>query len=329
MLSTRSPTISVVVPAFNEEVRLSRALPALIETLDRDRTELIVVDDGSADATSAVAAAHLTDLPHGRVVRLPTNAGKGAATRVGVSRARGAAVVFMDADLATDPTALTPLLAALESADVAIGSRAADGSVVLGSTTSRAVMGRGFNLFSRLACGFDHRDTQCGFKGFRAPAARVLFHLSRINGFAFDVELLLLAGKLGLRVSEVPVRWTAIDGSTVCPLRDPGPMALDVVRSRVRWRGRRPIAAIRAAAAPDEAEALAADVRTHLRQVDPVVTWESGAVALLPCTDRGRVEAVARRLRRRLPGHGIEATELSPSALVPTSGGLLRSALAA
>lgn len=320
--------LSVVLPAFNESRRLPRALPTLIEALDGDTTELIVVDDGSDDDTAQVAAEHLASFPRGRVVRLPVNAGKGAATRIGVSRARGQAVVFMDADLATDPASLAPLVEALDTCDVAIGSRSHPDSVIEGASRSRSVMGRGFNLVCRVGGAVDHRDTQCGFKGFRGPAAKVLFHLSRLNGFAFDVELLMLAGKLGLRVAEVPVHWTAVPGSTVDPLRDPLPMALDVVRSRVRWRGARPLAAVTALAG-GEGQLAASALREHVRQVDPVVWWEGGAVALFPCTDRNRVARIGRRLRRRIPECEIGLAEFPVATLVPASGGLLRSALAA
>lgn len=297
--------------------------------VDWHRSEVIVVDDGSDDDTARVASALIAELPHARVLRLPANAGKGAAIRAGVSRARGAVVAFMDADMATDPRDLGRLVAALDDADVAIGSRAHPDSEVFDASASRAIMGRAFNLLSRSTCGFGHRDTQCGFKAFRAPGGRVLFHLSRLNGFAFDVELLLLAQKLGLTVREVPVRWTAIEGSTVRPVRDPLPMALDVVRTRVHWRGDRPLAAVTAIGGRGAAADVTAGLRANLRQVDPVVACEGGAVALLPCTDRSRVSRVTKRLRRSLPDCEVGVVELAPTTLVPRSGGLLRSALAA
>lgn len=331
MLSTAGMELSIVVPAFNEARRLDRALPQLLSAVDLEHTEVFVVDDGSTDTTAAVAGAHLSGLPHGHVLRLPANAGKGGATRVGIARARGRAVVFMDADLATDPADLTALLGALESAEVAIGSRAAPGAVVEGATATREIMGRAFNLAARAACGLEHRDTQCGFKAFRGGAGRVLFHLSRLNGFAFDVELLLLARKLGLRVAEVPVHWTAMPGSTVRPVRDPVPMLLDVVRTRLRWRGARPVAALRAASGEGSGPELGTALRAQVRRSDPVVTWSGGALALLPCTDRSSVTHIAGRVRRHLTGCEVDASELAPEALAPAAGGLpgLRAALAA
>lgn len=329
MLSTAGVEVSLVVPAFNEAGRLERALPRLLAAIDQATTEVVVVDDGSSDATTSVARDHLRGLPHSRVLQLPVNAGKGGATRIGIARARGRSVAFMDADVATDPAGIGPLLAALRDAEVAVGSRAHPDSVVEGASPARTVMGRGFNALSRLACGFGHRDTQCGFKAFRAPAAKVLFHLSRVNGFAFDVELLMLAHRLGLRVTEVPVHWTAVPGSTVRPVRDPLPMALDVVRSRVRWRGGRPLAALTAVAGRGDASEVAAALRANLRRVDPVATWDQGAFALLPCTDRSRVARVLSRLERRLPECRVGAIELEPPVLDAAPGGLVRSALAA
>jgi len=328
MLST-AVGLSIVIPAYNEGRRLERALPSLLAAVDVSATEIIVVDDGSADDTADVASSMLASLPLGRVVRLPANCGKGGATRIGVSQARGAAIAFMDADMATDPSGLGELLSALRSADVAIGSRAHPDSIIHDVSRSRELMGRGFNRLTRIAGGFDHRDTQCGFKGFRGPVAKSIFHLSRINGYAFDVELLLLASRLGLRVREVPVTWTAVPGSTVRPLRDPLPMALDVVRSSLRWRGFRPVPALTAVAPDGESHEVAAGLRAHLRAVDPVVPWERGAVALLPCTSGRQVERVASRLSRRLPGVAIQTTAVAPAHLIPRSGGLLRTALAA
>lgn len=328
-MSVASLEVTVVVPAFNEEHRLKRSLPALHDAIDRFRTEVLVVDDGSRDGTAGVARECLDAFPRGRVIRLPANAGKGAATRVGVSRARGRSIVFMDADLAADPARLPALVSALRSADVAIGSRAVEGAVVEGASSGRVLRGRTFNRWCRLVAGLPFRDTQCGFKGFRGSAGKVLFHISRLNGFAFDVELLLLASKLGLSVHEVPVHWTAVEGSRVHPLRDPLAMTLDVLRSRFRWRGDRPLAAVAAACVGDEAPEVAAEVRARVRGVDPVVCWEGRAVALLPCTDRSGVGRVTARLRRTLPDRRVDAVEVPADVLDPWSGGLLRSALAA
>jgi dolichyl-phosphate beta-glucosyltransferase len=236
------PSVSIVVPAYNEEERLQRTLPQLEQ---RDRlgadVELIVVDDGSVDRTVEIARDHLRRLPRGRLLRLPWHAGKGAAVRSGVAAAQGDAIVFMDADLATDLSALPRLLLALRGADVAIGSRTAPGAVVTGRSPARRVLHRGFGMHARHVAGISASDPQCGFKGFRNDAAKILFPMSRLNGFGFDVEILLLADKLGYRIVEIPVHWHAVEGSHV-RARDPIAMLLELVCMRLLYLGKKPLA---------------------------------------------------------------------------------------
>ena len=323
--------LSVVVPAFNESRRLPGALPQLLAAVDPAVTEILVVDDGSSDRTAEVAADLLRGVPNARVLRLPSNAGKGAAVRFGVSRARGSAVMFADADMAADPHGVPALLERLDRADVAIGSRAVAGSVVDNAPASRVVMGRAFNLYIRAATNLAVHDSQCGFKAFRGPVAKVLFHLSTLDGFAFDVELLLLASKLCFRVEEHPVNWTAVPGSHVQPVRDSFGMAVDVARSRVRWRGRKAVGAVRLLAESPEGEAIVGSVealRGQLRRADSVVPWPGGALALLPCVDRASLVTVGSRVRRRLrqPGR-VAVIEYPARALLHPATGLLRAAL--
>src|SRR5947209_13899023 len=211
--------LSVVVPAYNEARRLKTSLPPLLDVVSDADAELIVVDDGSDDETAEVAAGFLAGLPGSKLVRLSLNSGKGAAVRAGVAHARGRSIVFMDADLATDLGDLPALLDALETSDVAIGSRVVKGATVDGASNARAHMGRTFNKVARAVMGLDLGDTQCGFKGFRAPVAQLLFHLGVVDGFAFDVEILALARRMGYRVAEVPVHWRAIPGSRVDVMR--------------------------------------------------------------------------------------------------------------
>jgi dolichyl-phosphate beta-glucosyltransferase len=236
------PGVSIVVPAYNEEVRLERTFAQLEQ---RDRlgadVEVIIVDDGSADRTVEVAREHLRRLPRGRLLRLPWHAGKGAAVRSGVAAAQGDAIVFMDADLATDLSALPRLLLALRGADVAIGSRSAPGAVVTGRSSARTALHRGFGMQARHVAGISASDPQCGFKAFRNDAAKILFPMSRLNGFGFDVEILLLADKLGYRIVEIPVRWHAVEGSHV-RARDPMAMVLDLARMWLLYRGKKPLA---------------------------------------------------------------------------------------
>jgi glycosyltransferase involved in cell wall biosynthesis len=229
-------TLSIVIPAYNEAARLSSTLTALQEQLDRDAIEIIVVDDGSRDDTSDVAERALRGARRARVIRLPENQGKGAAVRAGVLAATGDVVLFMDADMATDLEGLPGTLAALDHADVVIGSRAVPGSVVQQASLGRAVMGRVFNRLVRLFSRLDVHDTQCGFKAFHASTAHLLFSLSREDGFAFDPEILIRARILGFRIVEVPVTWTAVEGSSVRPLYDSARTLFQLVRCVVRAR---------------------------------------------------------------------------------------------
>lgn len=236
------PFLSVVVPAFDEEHRIAPTLLATVLWL-RDRAvpfELIVVDDGSRDDTARVVR-ELAEA-HGEIVlhRLPENRGKGAAVRAGMLRARGAWALFEDADGATPIVELDRLLvAAADGADVVIGSRAlAAPDVVVERRAGRHLAGRLFAwLVNRLAVG-GVADTQCGFKLFRAQAARSVFSQQRLDRFGFDVEVLFLARRLGLRVAEVAVNWNDVQGSKVS-LAAGLDGFLDVLRARWIHRGGR------------------------------------------------------------------------------------------
>jgi dolichyl-phosphate beta-glucosyltransferase len=206
-----SPDLSLVVPAFNEEKRLPVSLARIADWLG-SRTpaisgEVLVVDDGSSDRTAAVAEKTAAGLGLAfRVIRLPENRGKGAAVRAGVLEARGAHVLVTDADLSTPIEEVDKLLAA--GAPVAIGSRGVDATLVKQrQSLFRVASGRLFNLLVRVLAVSGIRDTQCGFKLFRADAAREVFSRAVVDRFAFDVEALLLARKLGYAIAEVPVLW--------------------------------------------------------------------------------------------------------------------------
>ena len=232
------PALTVVIPAYNEAQRLASTLHALQHATSGQTIEIVIVDDGSIDATAEVAEATL-DPTTDRVIRLAENSGKGAAVRAGVLASTGDAVVYMDADLATDLESLPGFVAALDTADVVVGSRTLPGAVVRDGTRDRAVMAWVFNGIVRLATGLRTRDTQCGFKAFRGKVARHLFALARCDRFAFDVEILLLARRLGLDVVEIPVDWTAVEGSSVRRVVDSLEAAADVLRIAARWTPRR------------------------------------------------------------------------------------------
>jgi dolichyl-phosphate beta-glucosyltransferase len=231
------PHLSVVIPAYNEEDRLGATLARVIEYLTaQDYTwEIIVVDDGSSDATSAVAAQSGAGYPL-RVVRNEPNQGKGASIRRGMLEARGAYRLFSDADLSTPIEEVAGFWKHFEAGcGVVIGSRAVEGSnLEVRQARYRELMGRTFNLFVRLLLVGGIHDTQCGFKAFTAEAAEAVFPRQQLNGFAFDVELLLLAQRAGFRVEEAPVRWINSPASKVNALRDSTRMFLDLLRLKLR-----------------------------------------------------------------------------------------------
>jgi dolichyl-phosphate beta-glucosyltransferase len=201
--------------------------------------EVIVVDDGSLDGTVGVAEAFAASRPAFRVLRLGVNRGKGAAVREGFRQSRGELVLFSDADLSTPIEELARMKAALEQgADFVLASRAvADSNVEIHQAWYRERMGKTFNAFVRAASGIPIHDTQCGFKLLRGDAARALAEEMREDGFSFDVELVLLAARRGLRMKEMGVTWRNDAGSRVNPIRDSIRMLTSLFRI-VRRTGR-------------------------------------------------------------------------------------------
>ena len=226
--------LSVVIPAFNEERRLATSLRVLREAWEwGPEAELIVVDDGSTDDTVRVARAGLADVDGAHLLR-QRHQGKGAAVRRGMLAARGERIAFMDADLATDVADLPLLVGGLDHADIVVGSRLLAQAVVTGRTFHRGVLHHAFRWQVRRWGGVAVSDPQCGFKAFRRDAARTLFSRCAAKGFGFDVEVLLLARHLGLRIAEIPVRWHDVEGSRVRLVRDSTEMFADLLRVRGR-----------------------------------------------------------------------------------------------
>lgn len=210
-------SLSIVIPAYNEEARLPATLEGVLAYLGTQSfafVEVIVVDDGSRDGTAA-----LVGRKDGiRLLKNPGNRGKGYTVRHGMLEAKGDWILYTDADLSAPIAELEKLLASAEreNADVAIGSRALDRSLVgVHQSGFREISGRAFNLAMRLVTGLPFRDTQCGFKLFRAAAAREIFARQKLDGFSFDVEDLVIAKSLGYRAIEVAVVWNNVEGTKV------------------------------------------------------------------------------------------------------------------
>ena len=234
------PRLSVVVPAYNEEQRIEATLRRIGEWL-REHTadpEIVVVDDGSTDATADTVAAVQKDIPFVHFLSLGSNRGKGAAVREGVLAAQGDLILFSDADLSTPIEEAALLVAALDpDTPVAIGSRGLRSSrLVKRQPLHRETMGRVFNHIVRLVLPLDIRDTQCGFKLFARREARRLFGALGTDGFAFDVEVLYRATLAGLGVAEIPITWRNDERSRVRPGVDSMRMLAELLSIRLRVR---------------------------------------------------------------------------------------------
>ena len=234
------PELSIVIPSFNEELRLPPTLEkiaAYVKTR-RPNSEVIVVDDGSTDRTAAVAESWRGRIPQLRVVSNGINRGKGFSVRHGSLEARGDIVLFTDADLSAPIEEGEKLLAALQTYDVAIGSRAVDRSLIeVHESRFREFAGIVFNRIVRFTLRLPFVDTQCGFKGFRRERCQIIFEQQTIERFGFDPELLYLARHNGLSVVEVPVRWAHSPATKVNMMRDSVQMFLDIFV--IRWNALR------------------------------------------------------------------------------------------
>ncbi len=235
----RQPLLSVIIPAYNEEERITGTIHAVEDYLSKKRFswELIVVDDGSKDRTIETARRAFRT-PHGRVESNSRNMGKGATIRNGMlHHARGHYRLFTDADNSTPIEEVGKLLKRLRRGgyDIAIGSRALKKSrIEVHQPFYRELMGRIFNLFVQVIVLPGIRDTQCGFKLFTEEAADYAFRHQHLDGFSFDVEILSLARRQGFRIVEVPVRWINSPASRVSPFGDSLKMFVDLLRIRFR-----------------------------------------------------------------------------------------------
>ncbi len=218
------PYLSIVIPAYQEEARLGESLEAIFSYLRRQTfaSEVVVVNDGSTDATGHVAGRfHDRGIPLW-VLTHPVNRGKGAAVKTGMLHANGTYALLADADNATPIGETAKLISTLEAgSDIAIGSRyLKESRVEKQQPFIRRFMSRGGNLLFRLVLGLRYHDTRCGFKLFSETAREKIFPRQSLERFGFDTEILVIAQELGLRVAEVPVRWFDRQHGTIHPLRD-------------------------------------------------------------------------------------------------------------
>jgi glycosyltransferase involved in cell wall biosynthesis len=230
--------LSVVIPAYNEAGRLPSSLDRLIAFFNQQgqpSVEILVVDDGSNDGTAGLVEEYASRHHGVRLLKNPGNRGKGYAVRHGMLDAKGDWVLFTDADLSTPIEELEKLMAAAREhqAAVVLGSRAVDRSLVqVSQGLAREVSGRIFNLMLRLIVGLPYLDTQCGFKLFRADAARRVYERQTLDGFSFDVEDIVIARRLGYRPVEIGVVWRNVEGTKVTLLHG---MRSFVDLLRIRW----------------------------------------------------------------------------------------------
>ena len=230
--------LSIVVPAYNEAGRLPRTLERIRSYLRERRiaAEVIVVDDGSTDATAAVAGNLQAEFPELRLLSNGRNRGKGFSVRHGMLEARGRVVLFTDADLSAPIEEADKLLAALGGYQVAIGSRAMDRSLIeVHQSRLRELAGILFNLVVRVITGLPFADTQCGFKAFVREPSQIVFEQQRIERFGFDPEVLFLARRHGLQAVEVPVRWAHDPATKVHMVRDSLHMLGELLLVRWNW----------------------------------------------------------------------------------------------
>ena len=235
-MSPGLPKLSIVIPAFNEEKRLPSTLERIAGYINASgrTTEVIVVDDGSADGTTGVAESFRGNISDLRVVANGRNHGKGYSVRHGFIESRGEIVLFTDADLSAPIEEADKLLEKMDGYDVAIGSRAMNRELIeVHESKFREFAGIIFNRIVRLILRLPFVDTQCGFKAFRREKCKIIFEQQTIERFGFDPELLYLARHHGLRTAEVAVRWAHSPATKVNMLRDSVQMFLDVVI--IRW----------------------------------------------------------------------------------------------
>lgn len=237
-----APFYSIIIPAYNEAERIGASLDRILSYISASRwsAEVIVVNDGSRDATSDVVQEYSRRNPIIRVLENPGNRGKGYSVRNGMLNASGQVLLFTDADLSSPIEEANKLFAVIENgqADVAIGSRYLQSELqTRKQPLHRRMLGRAFNGALRIILGLSYVDTQCGFKAFNRKAVTTIFPNMKIERWGFDPEILFLARRYGLRVAEVPVSWAHDHRSKISPMRDGTRMLGELLRVRMNSVG--------------------------------------------------------------------------------------------
>ena len=234
---TQYPQYSIVIPAYNESARIPATLQSVLSYVRAQgwSTEVIVVNDGSRDATADLVREFARGAPEVRLIENPGNRGKGYSVRNGLLQALGEVVMFTDADLSAPIEEAQGLFAAIaQGADIAIGSRWLEkGRQTHRQPLYRQFFGRCFNAVTRAVMGLRFADTQCGFKAFTRTAAQTVFQLQTIEGWGFDPEILFIAVKRGYRIVEVPVSWAHDERTRMSYLKDGMKMLEEV--AAIRW----------------------------------------------------------------------------------------------
>jgi glycosyltransferase involved in cell wall biosynthesis len=232
-----TPDYSIVIPAYNESVRIVPTLDRVVAYIQQQgwEAEIVVVNDGSRDNTAELVHEYACGFASIRLIENPGNCGKGYSVRNGILHAKGAVVLFTDADLSSPIEEASKLIDSIHRGnDVAIGSRWLQSDLqTVRQSIFRQVLGRAFNLALKIVLGLSFKDTQCGFKALKLQAARDIFGRQVIRRWGFDPEILFLARQLGYKTEEIPVAWAHDGRSKINPISDGMSMVLDLFR--IRW----------------------------------------------------------------------------------------------
>ncbi|NQU99658.1 MAG: glycosyltransferase family 2 protein [Parcubacteria group bacterium] len=236
MKRNKEVLLSLIIPAYNEEKRISHTIKKFINYLSKQNYtyEIMIVDDGSTDDTYDLLVNYSTKYSFVKIIRNAKNMGKGYSVRRGIEEAKGEYILFSDADLAVRPEYIYPIIKELKSeVDIVIGSRAEEGAKIENPQPKlRGRLGRLFNSIVKRFIIHDFLDTQCGFKGFKANVAKTICKEQTLYGYCFDVEILLIAQKNGYSIKEVPVVWNDKNGSKLGILDSPA-ILLEIVKIKI------------------------------------------------------------------------------------------------